>query len=65
MSRLSLILAVALVSAAPVGIASSSAADAPVTLSTRGVDFSNQAQVEGPSTTASRWRLAPRATAIP
>lgn len=46
MSKLPLILSAALISVAPVGIAAAHAADARVTLSTRGVDFADPAQVK-------------------
>jgi UrcA family protein len=46
MSRLSLVLAVALVSTAPAGIAAARPADAPVKLSMRGVDLSDARQVK-------------------
>lgn len=49
MPRLPLIFAIALVSAAPVGLASAQAAqtaDAKATLSVRGVDFADRAQVK-------------------
>ncbi len=46
MSRLSFILAIALVSTAPAGIASARPADAPVKLSVRGVDFADPRQVK-------------------
>jgi UrcA family protein len=46
MSRLSFVLAVALVSAAPASIAFARPADAPVKLSLRGVDFSDSHQVK-------------------
>jgi UrcA family protein len=46
MSRLSFILAIALVSTAPAGIASARPADAPVRLSVRGVDFADPRQVK-------------------
>lgn len=46
MSRLSFILAIALVSTAPAGIASARSADAPVKLSVRGVDFADARQVK-------------------
>ena len=46
MSRLSFILAIALVSTAPAGIASARPADAPVSLSVRSVDFADARQVK-------------------
>jgi UrcA family protein len=46
MSRLSFILAIALVSTAPAGIAAAQSVDAPVKLQTRGVDFSDAHQVK-------------------
>ena len=46
MSRLSFVLAIALVSTAPAGIASARSADAPVKLSVRGVDFADPRQVK-------------------
>ena len=46
MSKLSFMFAIALVSAAPAGIAAARPVEAPVTVSVRGVDFSNPAQVK-------------------
>src|SRR5665213_1603137 len=46
MSKLSFILAIALVSTAPAGIALARSADAPVKLSVRGVDFADSRQVK-------------------
>ena len=46
MSKLPFIFSIALISVGPVGLASAHAADARVTLSTRGVDFADQAQVK-------------------
>ena len=46
MSRLSLVLAIALVSTAPAGIASARSDDATVKLSVRGVDFADPRQVK-------------------
>jgi len=66
MSRLSFVLAIALVSAAPVGVASAHA-EAPrsgevqVTLSARGVDFADQAQVKA---FYDRVRTAARAVCV-
>lgn len=46
MSRLSFVVAIALVSAAPASIAFARSTEAPVKLSVRGVDFSNPGQVK-------------------
>jgi len=46
MSKLPFIFSIALISVGPVGVACAHAADARVTLSTRGVDFADPAQVK-------------------